>query len=182
VHLLKTVFWLTLRQLRSLSRQPWYVVATVLQPMVWLFLYSQVLVRITEIPGFGAASYISFLTPGILVMTTVMAAGWNGMGILSEMRHGALHRFMVLPISRTAVLLGRVLSIAIISVIQSSILLCVALLMGAHYHNGWRGIFILLLSTTLLSASVAALSNAMAFVMRREESLIGVANFLLSSL
>ena len=60
--------WLmTGRQLRGLVRQPWYIAFTLVQPVIWLLLYGQLFKRVVELPGFNAASYISFLTPGIVL-------------------------------------------------------------------------------------------------------------------
>jgi ABC-2 type transport system permease protein len=55
--------YITVRHLRFLSRQPWLISISLVQPIIWLLLFGQLFRRIVEIPGFGASSYISFLTP-----------------------------------------------------------------------------------------------------------------------
>ena len=54
------------RELRSLLRQPWWIAITLVQPIIWLLLYGALFKRVVEIPGFGATSYIQFLTPGVV--------------------------------------------------------------------------------------------------------------------
>src|SRR5215471_10109305 len=74
------VFQITTRYLRSFSRQPFYILVTLVQPVVWLFLFGQLFKSVTQIPGFTAGgSYLGYLTPGIVAMTALMSNGWSGM-------------------------------------------------------------------------------------------------------
>ena len=112
-------------------------------------------------------------------MTALFGAGWNGMGIIGELEQGVMDRFLVTPVSRTAMVAGRVLSIGTVSIFQSLMLLGLSLALGARFAGGVSGLIILLISTLLLAMPVAALSNGLALLVRREESLIGLANFIL---
>ncbi len=58
---------------------------SLVQPVVWLLLYGALFRKIVEIPGFGAGSYIDFLTPGVVVMTALFSAGWSGMGLIDDL-------------------------------------------------------------------------------------------------
>ena len=68
-------WFMTQRHLRNLIRQPVWIFISLVQPVVWLLLYGALFKRIVEIPGFGAGSYIDFLTPGIVVMTCLFQRG-----------------------------------------------------------------------------------------------------------
>jgi ABC-2 type transport system permease protein len=50
-------YYMAIRQLRALIRQPWYVAFTLVQPIIWLVLYGQLFERVVELPGFNASSY-----------------------------------------------------------------------------------------------------------------------------
>src|SRR5262249_13587719 len=56
------------RRYRLLARQPIWIVIMLVQPFVWLLLYSQLLARLPELANAGAGSYIELLTPGIAVL------------------------------------------------------------------------------------------------------------------
>lgn len=71
--------FMTARHARNLIRQPWYVAFTLFIPVVYLVLFSQLFESVSQLPGFGT-DYITFLTPGIAVMTAAFSAGWSGMG------------------------------------------------------------------------------------------------------
>ncbi len=58
-------WYMTVRHLRFLSRQPWLISISLVQPVIWLLLFGQLFKRIVEIPGFTGTNYITFLTPGV---------------------------------------------------------------------------------------------------------------------
>src|SRR4029079_7776443 len=101
------------RHLRNLLRQPWWVVFSLVQPVIWLTLYGQLFKRVVELPGFNAGSYISFVTPGVVIMSALFAGGWNGMGVIMDMNQGVMDRLLVSPIHRAAIIVGRVLSTSV---------------------------------------------------------------------
>src|ERR671936_1825510 len=95
-------WYMTQRHLRALLRQPWYVAVTLVQPVIWLLLFGALFKNVVEIPGFDAANYKNFLAPGIVVMTALFSAGWNGMGTIEDLERGTMDRFLVSPVSRAS--------------------------------------------------------------------------------
>ena len=129
-------WFMMLRYLRALIRQPWYIAFTLLQPIIWLLLYGQLFQKVVELPGFHAISYIDFLTPGVVIMTALFSSGWTGMGLIREIDRGTLDRFLVSPLNRSALIAGRLCQVAFITIVQSAILLVLGLLLGARYAGG----------------------------------------------
>lgn len=172
-------WFLTLRQLRHLLRQPWWIALTLIQPIIWLVLYGQLFKRVVELPGFHAGSYIDFLTPGIVIMSALFGSGWTGMGVIADMDRGVMERFLISPVSRPAIILGRLMNLSLVTVVQSLILFCLGMTLGAHYPAGVGGLLVLLISAILLGMPFGALSIAMALTVRKEESVIGAVNFVL---
>jgi ABC-2 type transport system permease protein len=169
---LRHSWYITLRNLRRLLRQPAWVAITLIQPMIWLLLFGAIFKKVVEIPGFKGGSYIEFLTPGVIVLTAISSAGWNGMAFIDDMRSGVMDRMLVSPVWRSALNVGSLIYAALTTVVQSLIIIVVGLLVGAHFPNGVVGIAILILAACLLSAAFGALSNALALVVRQEETLI----------
>jgi ABC-2 type transport system permease protein len=172
-------WYMTERHLRNLFRQPAWIVISLVQPLIYLLLYEPLFKRIVELPGFGNASYVDFLTPGIVVMTAVFSAGWTGMGLIEDMDRGVVDRFLVSPASRGSLIAGRLIQLAIVAVIQAAILLGVGSAMGAQYPGGLAGITVLVLAAILLGSGFAALSSCLALLVRREETVIAAANLVL---
>src|SRR5215831_20290870 len=120
--MLANTWWMTHRQLKALLRQPALLVITLAQPMVWLFLFGNLFRRIVELPGFGTASYLDYLVPGVVVMNAVSANMWAGMGVIEEIERGTLNRFLTSPVRRSAILNAVVIVQALTTALQSVII------------------------------------------------------------
>ena len=170
--------YMTATHLRQLWRQPWWIAVSLVQPVIWLLLFGALFESVADLPGFGSGSYIEFLAPGIVIMTAFFSAGWTGMGLLEDLDRGVTERLLVSPISRPALLAGRVVQQTITMVIQSLIMVGIALLAGASFSNGVLGVAGLIGIAALVSAPFASLSIASARVTRKEETLIATLTFL----
>ncbi|HZD16775.1 MAG TPA: ABC transporter permease [Actinomycetota bacterium] len=176
---LRHTWFMTQRHLRALFRQPIWIAITLVQPIIWILLYGQLFRRITELPGFGAGSYVDYLTPGIVVMTALFSGGWSGIALIEDVDRGVMDRFLVTPARRGAIIAGRLVQLGIVAVIQSAILLTIGLLLGASYSDNPLGLLVLVMSAVLLGAAFASLSNAMSIVVRKEETVIAAVNFII---
>jgi ABC-2 type transport system permease protein len=170
---------MTARHLMALWRQPWWIMVTLVQPVIWLLIYGALFKSVVDIPGFGSDSYIEFLTPGVIVMTAFFSAGWGGMPMIEDMERGVIDRFLTSPVSRASLIYGRLIQGSLIIVIQSLIIVGLALLVGASFPGGILGVVVLVGVSTLVGAGFGALSNGLALLVRREETLIVTMQFLL---
>jgi len=159
-------------------RMPVFVLISIVQPVLWVLLFGQLFSSVTRIPGFGEASYVQFLAPGISIMTALFGAAYSGMGLLGDMDRGVLDRFLATPASRGSLIASRILHSALQVVVQAGIILCVTALLGARPRGGLLGLAALLLAAALLGAAFAAFSNALALLARRQELIIAVMNFI----
>jgi ABC-2 type transport system permease protein len=171
--------YMTLRHMRSLARQPLYIMFTLVQPIIWLVLFGQLFKNIVRLPGFGAIAYVDFLTPGVVIMTVLFGSGWSGMGIIRDLDQGVMDRFLVSPVSRVALIAGRLIQLSVVAVIQSVLIVALGLIMGARFSGGVLGVITLIVCAVLLAVPIGALSCAMALLARKEETVIGAANFIL---
>lgn len=169
---------LAARNLRILYRQPVYLAFTLVQPMVWLLLFSQLFERVVDLPGFGDVSYVAYLAPGVIVMTAMMNAGWAGTSLVEDMDRGVMDRYLASPVRRVGIINGILVYQAAVTVVQSLIVFGVALAMGARYDTGVVGVLVVLVAAVLLAVIFAALSCAAALLMRTQEALIGIFQFL----
>jgi ABC-2 type transport system permease protein len=60
---------MTLTHLRQLWRQPWWIAVSLVQPVIWLLLFGALFQSVADLPGFGSDDYITFIAPGIVIMT-----------------------------------------------------------------------------------------------------------------
>jgi ABC-2 type transport system permease protein len=170
---LRHTWQVALRYLRFLLRQPAWVAISLTQPLIWLLLFGALFERTADIPGFTGGSYIDFLTPGVVVMLALSSA-WVGMGFIEDINRGTMDRLLVSPIWRGALNLGSVAQSVLTLVIQSAIVLGLALAVGARFAGGIAGVAVLVVVAGLLGAVFASLSNGVAVLTRQRETLIGI--------
>ena len=169
----------SLRGIRVLVRNPAFLGITLTQPIIWLLLFGALFKAVTQIPGFHGGSYIDFLTPGIVVMLAVSSAGWTGMGLIEDINGGVMDRMLASPAWRGAPNAGLVAYAVLTIVLQSVLIVLLALVLGAHYTGGVGGVLLLILVAALLGAAFASLSNGVAVLARQRETLIGAVSFVL---
>ncbi|GAX52819.1 ABC transporter permease [Streptomyces olivochromogenes] len=172
-------WYMTQRQLMVFARQPAYAIITLIQPVIWLFLFGNLFKKVVELGGFGTTSYLDYLVPGVVVMSALSSNMWAGMGTLDEIQRGTLDRFLTTPVSRAALMNGNVVNNGLITALQSVIIVLLGLLGGADYPGGIGGVAILIVASVLLGTIFGALSNALGMLVRERESIIGINTFLL---
>jgi ABC-2 type transport system permease protein len=179
VNALTQTWWLTHRQLKALLRQPAILVITLVQPVIWLFLFGNLFRRVVELPGFGSVSYLDYLVPGVVVMNAVSSNMWAGMGAIEEIERGTLNRFLITPVNRGAIMNANVIVQALSTAFQSTIIVLLGWAAGAHFPGGPAGPAALVVASMLLGTVFGALSNVFGMTLRQRESIIGLSIFLL---
>ncbi|MFD8918227.1 ABC transporter permease [Streptomyces sp. NPDC059569] len=170
---------MTQRQLMVIVRQPVFLLISLIQPVIWLFLFGNLFKRVVELGGFGTTTYLDYLVPGIVVMSALGSSMWAGMGTLEEIERGTLNRFLTTPVSRSALMHANVVQNGISTAGQSVIIVLLGLLGGARYPGGAGGLIVLVAASILLGTVFGALSNALGMLVRERESIIGINTFLL---
>jgi ABC-2 type transport system permease protein len=171
--------WMTGRQLRTLARQSAYLIISLIQPVIWLFLFGSLFRRVVELPGFGAPSYLDYLVPGVVIMSALSASMWSGMTVLEEIDRGIMDRFLVLPLHRSAIINASVVMVSITTTIQSLIIVGLGWAAGARYPGGVAGVLVLVVASILVAVVFSALSNSVGMLARQRETIIGINTFLL---
>ncbi|MGW2665244.1 ABC transporter permease [Nocardia tengchongensis] len=160
-------------------RESWGVFAALLQPIVWILLFGQVFKSVGDIPGFGAANYITFLTPGVLMMTVLYSGVWAGTGYIEDIDNGVMNQLLTAPVSRSAVVAGQLAVQLTIGLVQSALVLLIGFAGGARYPGGVTGILLALAAATLLAAVFCAGSVALALISRSQIALIGLSQLII---
>jgi ABC-2 type transport system permease protein len=165
------------KYLRMTVRMPMWTFFGLIQPLLWLIIFGQLFRSLSQIPGFPEGGYIYFLTPGVIVMTVLFGSSWSGVNLLRDLTHGVMEKLLVAPVSRSAIVLSRLLHNGFTVVVQVFLLVLVATPLGAGFPKG-AGLFWIWVATLLLGIGFSAVSNALAMVLRREEPLIVMGNML----
>ena len=157
---LSNTWALTIRDLLRLWRQPWFIGIVLVQAVIWLLLFGDLFQRVVDIPGFEGGDYKQYLVPGVLVMTAFFSSGWNGMSTIEDLERGVTDRLLVTPTQRLALILGRLGQNTVQSLIQSLVIVAMALAIGVTFAGGPLGVAALVFAAILLGTAFAALSRS----------------------
>lgn len=170
-------WYLFVRNLRNSSRVPMIWVMTLVQPVIWLLLFGQLFRNLVNLPDFPYESYLAYLAPGIILMTALFGAAFSGMGTLVDIDLGYLDKMLVTPVSRNAIMLGRMGGDVVRVVAQVIIIVLIVLLMGVGFTTGFAGFVTAIAIVALMVIGFAGLSNIVALRIRDHQLFIMVVNF-----
>lgn len=168
---------LFLKYTKITLRMPLWSLFTLIQPLLWLIIFTQLFKNFVQAPA-GGGSYMDFFVPGILVMTALFGSSWSGVSLLREITAGTVDKMLVSPVSRVSIVLSRVMHSAVQVVLQTFIIMLVAWLFGATLNLGPVNLLLAMISIFLLGVGLAALSNGFAIILQREEPLVMIGNLM----
>jgi ABC-2 type transport system permease protein len=160
-------------ELRKLLRDPTEVLARAVQPVLWIAVFGQVFSRIRAIPT-GDVSYIAFMTPGILAQSVLFVAIFYGVAVIWERDLGIVHKLLVSPAYRAALVYGKAVSAGFRGALQVIVIYTLALILRVPVL--WKPFSILgvLLGAMLGSAIFATFSFIIACLVKSRERFMGI--------
>ena len=176
--LLSDTRYLFVRYLKKLIRNPILLFFSLVQPIIFLLLFTQLFERFANLPGFPAESYLIFATPGILLQNAFGSALQSGNSVVADMDSGYLQKMLVTPVSRYAILLGRLTSDAFRVLIQSTIIMFLAFLLGARPATGILGVLLMLATIAFFGLAWSGISLAIGLKTRSSETVFAFGGFL----
>lgn len=164
-------------EVRKLRHDPGELVTRAIQPALWLLVFGEVFTQIRVIPT-GDLSYRSFMAPGILAQSILFIAIFYGITIIWERDLGIIHKFLVSPTPRTALVLGKALSAGVRALSQVAIIYLLSVLVGIPLV--WNPVNLALVAVVALltAALFSSLSMVIASLVKTRERFQGVGQLL----
>jgi ABC-2 type transport system permease protein len=151
----------TKRNLIKIKRVPDLLVFSTISPIMFVLLFAYVFGSGISVPG---VSYKEFLMAGIFAQTVIFGATITGSSLADDMQKGIIDRFRALPMSRSAVLVGRTTSDLVNNVLVLVVMSLTGLLVGWRIHSSFwdalAGFGLLLLFAYALSWGMAVIGLA----------------------
>lgn len=164
--MIRVALALAIREFTRFRRQPQRVIGTVAQPLLfWGFLGSGFSASF-KAPGMEQVGYLEYLYPGVMLMMMLFASIFSSITVIEDRDQGFLQGVLVAPVSRLAIVLGKVLGGAFIAMVQVLILTIAAPFMGLHLG---LGAFLLLLAAYALG-SIGFAAMGFLFAWRMEST------------
>jgi ABC-2 type transport system permease protein len=164
-------------ELRKLIRDPTELVSRAVQPALWLTVFGQVMAQVRGIHS-GPVSYLVFITPGILAQSVLFSAIFYGIAVIWERDLGVVHKQLVSPAHRSALILGKALSAGFRGLVQTGVIYALALLMHVSVRYDLAAVVAVLGTVMLGSAVFSTFSLIIACVVKTRERFMGVGQVL----
>ena len=158
---------------RKLRHDPLDLFTRVVQPVLWLVVFGQVLAQVKAIPT-GDVPYLDFMTPGILAQSVLFISIFYGISIVWERDLGIVQKFLVSPTPRTAIVTGKALSAGIRSLTQALIVFVLAVVLGVSVVLSPLSFLTVTVVVLLGAAIFATLSLIIACLVKTRERFMGI--------
>lgn len=146
------------RNILKIRRVPEIIIGALVQPLLMIVVFGFVFGGAIDVPG---SDYREFLIGGVFGLTVTFGASFTAAGLAEDMQKGIMDRFRSLPMSRSAVVLGRTASDLVLTTVSLSVMAVAGLAVGWSVPAGLGGA---LAGFALLLLYAHALAWVMAYV------------------
>lgn len=164
-------------EIRKLLRDPTELLSRAVQPVLWLAVFGQVFSQVRGIPT-GDISYLDFMAPGILAQSILFSAIFYGIAIIWERDLGIVHKLLVTPAPRTALVLGKAVAAGLRGLVQAIVVYAVAVALKVGIRWDFWAMLSVALAVFLGSCIFATFSLVIACVVKTRERFMGIGQVL----
>lgn len=174
---LEQVFAIVAVEFRKIIRDPTEIFSRGIQPILWLLMFGQVFGKLRYIPT-GGLGYLAFMVPGILGQSVLFSAIFFGISVIWEKDMGIIHKLLVSPAPRSALVLGKAVSAGLRGLAQACIIYVMAVLLKIDLNLDLLNIAGVLSVVVLGSAIFSTFSLIIACMVKSRERFMGIGQLL----
>jgi ABC-2 type transport system permease protein len=164
-------------EVRKLRHDPTELASRAVQPALWLLIFGQVMSHAHAIDT-GGLPYLDYLVPGILGQSVLFIAIFNGISIIWERDLGIVHKFLVSPAPRSALVLGKALGGGARALVQAVVVLVLGAILGVHLRLDPLTLVAVAVFIALGAAVFSSFSLIVACLVKTRERFMGVGQVL----
>lgn len=172
-----------LKEMKDFFKDKSMIFMTILQPLMWLILMGYGMSGITSSNPYinqvldGAPDYLTFLTPGIIIMTALYGGLYGGVTLLNDIRFGYIIKLISSPISRKAIIFGKALAAIVQTIVQVIIVILLSLLLGVKFKTGFLGALFIIIISALFTLSMVAISLCLSMIFKTHNAIYSLVSF-----
>jgi len=163
-------------EVTKLRHDPIELFSRAVQPILWLLLFGQVMAHVRGLNV--GESYLDLLAPGILAQSVLFVAIFYGLSAIWERDLGVLHRYMVSPAPRSALVIGEALASSVRGLSQAIVIYVCSALMGVDLSFQPAHVALVALLIVMASALFSTFSLIIACIVKTRERFMGIGQFL----
>lgn len=131
------------RNMKWRLKNPISIVITILQPLLWLVLYSDMAGQTMQ--NMGVGNYTAFVLPGVIFLVIFSSSCSGGIINFIMKSSGSFYRNLIAPVNRSVIVIGQMLDVVLLSFIEVAILFVVGLFFSVKVSSGIIGIALMIL-------------------------------------
>jgi len=171
------VYAIWLRDIKRYYRDKPRIIGSFAQPILFLFVLGTGIASSLGFKGGGGGDYLNFMFPGIIGMTVLFTSFFSAMSIVWDREFGFLREVLVAPVSRTSIVVGKILGGSTIAMLQGTIILFFAPLLKIPIT--FTAFFKVMGIMFLAAMTIAAMGIVLASVIKSMQAFQVITNFLL---
>ncbi|MEM1486187.1 ABC transporter permease [Oscillospiraceae bacterium PP1C4] len=161
-----SVFTILWRNVKWRFHNAFTVVITILQPMLWLVLYSSVAKQ--SMQGAGIENYAAFILPGLVILVCFSACCSGGIMNYLMKADGSFYRVLIAPVKRSFIIFGQILEAVLCTFLEVGIMFIVSLFFSVKIASGFWGIIFIILLVFMTALFMAGLAYAISLCLPNE--------------
>ncbi len=154
------------RNIKWRFQNPVSVIITILQPMIWLLLYSSIAGQSS--PNKAAGNYTAFILPGIMVLVIFSCSASSGFINYIMKSKGSFNRILIAPISRSSIVCGQLLEAVLLSFIEIIFLFILSIFLSVHLSLSFSNFLLIVILLFLTAFFMAGLSYSVSLWLPNE--------------
>ncbi len=160
---LRVVGALGARSVKQTFRRPQLASPILIFPTLLLAIQTGGAGGAVNLPGFPAVdNFLSFMLAGAMVQSCLLAGNTGGIALAVDLEMGFTDRLFAAPISRFAIVLGRLAGTAVLGAVTAVWFIAIGLIFGASFEEGVPGIVVMIVLTSLAATAFGGISAAIA--------------------
>ena len=171
----EAVYTIWLREFKRYFRAKERIIGSMAMPLFWFLIFGMGLGSSISFTGVDV-NYFSFLVPGIISMSILFTSLFSGVSVIWDREFGFLKEMLVAPISRISIVIGKALGGATTALIQSFLILAIAVILGWSVSVSFLLLFIPLV--LIISIGFVSLGLTIASLMQSIEGFQLIMNFI----
>lgn len=154
------------RNMKWRFQNPLSIAVTILQPLIWLVLYSNIAGQTMQ--NMGISNYTAFILPGIIVLVTFSACSSGGIINFIMKSSGSFYRILIAPVSRRSIVFGQMLEAILLSFMEIAILCIVGFFFSVKVKSGIAGIGLMILLIFMTAFFMSGLAYSISLFLSNE--------------
>lgn len=168
------------RNMKWRLQNPISILLTIIQPLIWLVLYSAIAGQ--SMQNMSGGNYTAFLLPGIMVLVTLSCCSAGGYLNFIMKSKGSFYRILIAPVKRSSIVLGQMLEAVLLSFLEIAILFVLSMLWSVRVASGLTGLLLMLPLIFLTAFFMSGLTYAISLCLPNEVIYETIMNLLVLSI